>query len=476
MDKELKPEICVIGGGAAGTSVALAAANAGVSCVLVERDKPGGTAAAYAAPSKALVAAADRFECLRTGPAFGVSGAPLQVNFGKLHEGLVAVREPAFANASAERLSALEVTVIRGDASFADEGTVGVGETMIRPRHVVIATGARFSPPPLPGLADTDYLTLETFFDASRKIGRLVVIGAGRRGLEIAQACNRLGMDTTVVDEEPVLADDDTELAAQLIDRLYAEGVRVRDRLKIDNIARRKGGVRLTVREQTSEEPFNVDGTHILVATGSVPNIDGLNLDKGQIQYDENGITVDRRLRTSNRRVYAIGDVLAGPAAAGRAMCEADFVSGLLLGGGGGRYDPASVPVVALTDPQLAKVGLSEDEARKADQNATTLRLPFVENDLCLAERATAGMIKVMVSGRGQVVGAAAIGRGASDVISVFSLAVANRMPISALKSFVAPYPSRADIVRRVAGLYEGPVATPGLMSRMADRLRRWRG
>ncbi len=474
MAEELKPDICVIGGGPGGIAVAVAAANANLPVVLIEKGEMGGANLAMAVPSKALVAAASHYETLRSGPAMGLTGAPLQVNLAKVFEHVRSVMDSVAANVSAERLTALGVTVLKAEARFTDRRTIAAGDTMVRARRFVVATGATPTAPDLPGLADVDFMTLDAAFDSARRMNHLIVLGAGRRGLELAQAYNRLGIDTTVIDEQPALADDDPELGALVLDRLRAEGIRIRDNAQIVGFARRRGGTRVTLKEGDDGEEFTVDGTHLLVAAGSAPNTGGLGLDEAGIRYDAAGIQVDRRLRTTNRRVYAIGDVIAGPTAVNRAEHQAGLVLKSALYRLPVRDDEAAVPLIAFTDPALATVGLTEAAARARHKAVRVLRLPFSENDMAQADRATAGMIKVITTRKGEILGAAVVGRDAGEIIALWSMAIARRMAISAIASLVPAYPSRADISRRVAASFEGPGLTPLWQRRIIEFLRKF--
>jgi pyruvate/2-oxoglutarate dehydrogenase complex dihydrolipoamide dehydrogenase (E3) component/signal transduction histidine kinase len=369
MAEALTPDICVVGGGPGGIAAALAAAAEGVPVVLVERAGMGGSdLASGTIPSKALVAAAGIYEALRLGPVFGVTAAPLQVNLGKVREHIEAVTGEVSAGVSAERLTALGVTAIAGEARFRDRRTLSAGERLVRPRRVILAVGSQPSIPAVPGLDTVEYMTpADGGFDLSRRPAHLIILGADRHALELAQAHNRLGIDTTVVAEGPALADDDPELAALVVDRLRAEGIRVRLNLRIVSVARRKGGIRFLVVGADERDAdaaageIAVDGSHLLVVAGRRPNVDDLGLGAAGIQYDGSGIAVDRQLRTTNRRVYAIGDAVAGPASAARAEYQAGRVVNSILYRWPFPDDPGAVPAVVFTDPGLASVGLSEE-------------------------------------------------------------------------------------------------------------------
>lgn len=469
----LTPDICVIGGGPGGIAVAAGAASAGAPVVLVEAGRMGGANLAYGAvPSKAFIAAARLHEDLRRGPAIGVTGAPLQVNFGKISEHVRAVVEAVAPNVSAERLAALGVTVIAAKAHFADRNTVVAGEATIRARRFVIATGAAPAVPALPGIETVEPTTAEAAFDATRKPSHLLVLGAGGRGLELAQAYNRLGVDATVIDEDEALSGTDRELATPIVERLAAEGVRFRVGARIAGLARRRGGIRVTLAESGGEETV-VDGSHLLVVKGRRPNTDGLGLEAAGIVHDAAGIRVDGKLRTTNRRVYAIGDVVAGPALAARAEHEARRVLRAILYRLSPAGRPGLVPEVTFTDPGLATVGASEAEATAKRKDVRVFRHPFADNDLSAAERTTAGMIKIVTDRGGLILGAAVVGRDAGELIAPWSVAVAKGLSADDLLAAVPPYPSRAEISRRVAAAFHGPGMASPWGRRFVDLMRR---
>ncbi|HEY5080780.1 MAG TPA: NAD(P)/FAD-dependent oxidoreductase [Bauldia sp.] len=456
MAEELSPDICVIGGGPGGIAAALAVAADGVSVVLIEKGRLGGAnLTSGTVPSKALLAAAELHEALRAGPSLGVTGAPLQVNFGKLRDHILAATEAIARNVSPERLTAAGVRVVAGEARFANPDMVVVGETLIRARRFIVAVGSQPEVPSYPGFETIETMTFAEAFELARKPAHLLVLGAGRHTLELAQAYLRLGIDTTVIDEGAALPDDDPELAAIVLDRLRAEGVRVRTGVKIQAIARRRGGIRVTIADPENDATVDagvpVDGSHLLVATGRMPAVEGLGLAAAGIEGNASGIVVDGNLRTTNRRVYAVGDAVAGPALATRAEIQARAVVRTILYRLPARDTASAVPIVAFTDPALASVGLGEAEARRRHPDARILRFPFIENDRAHIERQPAGMIKVMATGGGRILGAAIVGRDAGELIALWSLAVAGGLSLAAMRAFVPPYPTRSAISARVA-------------------------
>ena len=467
MADQLAPEICVIGGGPGGIALSIAAANQGLPVVLVEKTALGGANLREGGvPTKALLAAADLNEALRRGPAFGVTGAPLQVNMAKVQEHVQTAVAAVAANVAAERLEAFGVKVIRATAGFADRRTVLAGETTIRARHFVIATGSVPILPRHEGLDGIETVDIASVLDAGRKPAHLIVLGAGPRALELAQGLNRLGIDAGVIDSGPAFDGEDPELVAPLQERLRAEGIGIRERAGIVGFARRKGGVRVTVRDDGEETV--VDGSHLLVVPARGPNVYGLGLEAAGVEHGPAGIAVDRRLRTTNKRIFAIGDAVAGPASVNRAEHHAAVVLAAITRRRGPADAEAGVPFVAFTDPGFARVGLDEAEARARHRLVRVLRVPMAENDLAQVERAAAGFVKVVATERGRILGAAVIGRGAGELVALFSLAISAGIDVPGLRTLPVPYPSRAAIVHRVAVAFDGPGRAPAPRSGFA--------
>jgi pyruvate/2-oxoglutarate dehydrogenase complex dihydrolipoamide dehydrogenase (E3) component len=448
---DTRPDICVVGAGPGGIAAALAAVAEGASVVLVEKGRPGGAnLMAGTIPSKALLAAADIYESLRSGVALGVSGAPLQVSLAKVREHIVAVTEAAGRSVSPERLAAEGVTLLAGAARFVDPNTIMAGDMAIRPRRVVLAVGSRPAAPDLPGLDTVETVSVADVLDLGRKPAHLLILGGGPYVLELAQGLTRLGIDTSVIAEGPALPDEDPELAALVVDRLRAEGVRIRTGVKIASVARRRGGIRLTVVDPTEGE-VAVDGSHLLLATGRTPDVEGLGLSAAGIAHNRDGIVVDRGLRTSNRRVYAIGDAVAGPALAARAERQAAGVVRSILLRLPYRDDPALVPSIAFTDPAIASVGLSEAAARRRHRDLRVIRLPFAGSDRALVENLSTGLVKVVATPGGRVLGAGIVGRGAPELVATWALAVAHGLSVDSVSRLPAGYATRTAVAQSVA-------------------------
>ena len=473
MPEILTPDICVIGAGSGGLTVAAGAAAFGVPVVLIERHKMGGDCLNYGCvPSKALIAAAKKAEAVRKAAEFGISTGPLKVDFGRVHDHIREVIAGIAPHDSVERFTALGVRVIRAAGRFAGPDRVLAGDFEIRARRFVIATGSAPMMPPIAGLDQVPCLTNETVFDLTTLPARLIIIGGGPIGIELAQAFNRLGSRVVVLEAVRALGRDDPELAGIVLETLRREGVDIREGVRIDAVERLDEGVCLTLSDPAGTT--RLQGSRLLVAAGRRPNIDDLDLAEAGIAFDRRGVKVDRGLRTSNRRVYAIGDVAGGLQFTHVAGYHAGLVLRSILFRLPVRENRDILPWVTYTDPELAHVGLDEAAARQRfGAGVRVLTWPFAENDRARAERATTGMVKVVTAARGRIVGATIIGAAAGELISLYALAISQRRRISAFAGFVAPYPTRAEITRRVALSYYSAGLTKPWIGRIIALLRR---
>jgi len=475
----LTPDICVIGAGSGGLSVAAAAAAFGVPVVLIERDKMGGDCLnTGCVPSKALLAAAKHAEAIRNAAPFGIKPQRLAIDFRQVHGHVHSVIDAIAPNDSAARFTGLGVRVIEGAARFKDARTVVVGDDdfEIKARRFVIATGSTAALPPIPGLEETPHLTNESVFDLRALPKQLIVIGAGPIGLEMAQAFRRLGSDVTVLEAAQPLAKDDPECAQIVLDQLEREGVVVRAGVRILSVtkARARIVVTLTGADDDDAPVETIEGSHLLVAAGRRPVIDGLDLDKAAIKAERRGIVVDKGLRTSNKRVYAIGDVTGGLQFTHVANAHAGIVIRNALFRLPAKMNTDAVPWVTYTEPELAQVGLTEAEARKRHKEVRILRWPYHENDRAQAERETHGHIKVVTSRRGRILGATIVGAGAGELISTWTLAIARGLKIRAMTEFIVPYPTLAEVGKRAAISFYTPSLTSPFVRRIIGFLRRF--
>lgn len=465
----LSADICVVGAGAGGIAVATLAAAFGRKIVLVEKQRMGGSILSGTMPSKALVIAGRRAQALRTASAFGIASVDPQIDYRAVQNHVRSVVSAVAPNESIERLAGLGIKVVLGAGRFVDKRILLAGDYRITARRFVLATGSSPAVPEIPGLETSPFLTSDTIFDVDHRIHHLVVIGAGTTGLELAQAYLRLGSRVTVLDKARALEGYDPEAAAVALKALRSEGLELREGATIERVEGRTGYARVHVTSAHGRE--TIDGTHLLVASGRTPNVSELNLSAAGIRTSEGGIVVNRGLRTSNRRVYAIGDVNGGAHFAHASNHQAEIVLRRALFRLPTRFDPTRVPRVTFTDPELAQVGLSEDEARSAEYKIQVLRWPFTENDRAHAEHQTQGHIKVVTDRKGRVLGATIVGSGAGELIQIWALAVAQKLHISALAGYVAPYPTLGEAGRRAAARHYATLPAKASVQRLIDFL-----
>jgi len=452
----LSVDLCVIGAGSGGLTVAAGASQMGATVALVERGRMGGDCLNYGCvPSKALLAAARAAEQMRQAGRLGIERHEPRIDFAQVMDHVQGVIEAIAPHDSQERFEGLGVKVIRAEARFVARNRVEAGGETIEARRFVIATGSAPLVPPIPGLAETPYLTNESLFENDRKPAHLVVIGGGPIGLEMAQAHRRLGVTVTVVEQKTILPKDDPELVDVVRAQLLAEGVILLEQAEVTRVDKAAGGVAVTVRRAGGD--VRVAGSHLLVAAGRKPGVEGLNLEAAGVAFGPKGIETDRRLRTANRRIYAIGDVTGRFPFTHAAGYHAGIVLRNALFRLPAKVDDRAMPWVTFTDPELAQVGLGEAEARRAHGKVTVLRWPFHDNDRAQAERTTEGFAKAVLDGSGRILGAAIVGPHAGELLQPWCLAIANGLRIGALAGLVAPYPTLGEINKRLAGSYYTP-------------------
>ena len=463
MAKVLTPDICVIGAGSGGLSVAAAAAAFGVKVVLVEKGKMGGDCLNYGCvPSKALIAAAKHADAMRSGEKFGIARVEPEIDFKAVMRHVKGVIAEIAPTDSVERFAALGVTVIKAEARFTGRRTLIAGDTEIRARRYVLATGSSPFVPSIPGLASIGYLTNETVFDLNRRPGHLIIIGGGPIGIELAQAFRRLGSQVSLIEAAAVLAKDDPEMVSVVIRKLRDEGVIIREHTRVTSVERRgKTGVKVLVETRSGRE--EIDGSHLLIATGRVANTQGLDLKKAHVALDGQAIDVSAMLRTTNRRIYAIGDVIGAPQFTHLATYHAKLVLHALLFRLPAK-NRAIIPWVTFTDPELAHVGLTETQARGHHGKVRVLRWPYAENDRAQAERKTEGHIKLVAGRNGSILGVTIAGANASEMIGLWALALSKGLGIKDMASTIPPYPTTGEIGKRAAITYFAPKARKPLV------------
>ncbi|MEM7696673.1 MAG: FAD-dependent oxidoreductase [Pseudomonadota bacterium] len=439
------PDICVIGAGSAGLTVAAAAANFGHDVVLIERHKMGGDCLNYGCvPSKSLIAAAKHAHTARSGGPFGVTAAPT-VDYGAVHGHVHGVIDAIAPHDSVERFQGLGVDVRLGDGRFTGPDTMEVNGETIRAKRFVIAAGSRPRVPPIPGLADCDPLTNESIFDLRALPKTLAIIGGGPIGCELGQAFARLGTAVTLITSGPVLAREDADARDIIRRQLVAEGVTLIENASVE---RAEGAGETTL---TLGDGRQVRAAKVLVATGRAPNIETLGLAAAGIAATERGITVDKGLRTSNRRVFAIGDVNGGLQFTHVAGHQASLAVRAIVFRMPVTYDPDVMPRATYTAPEVAQVGLSEADAKARDPKASAHTAPLSGNDRAKAEGVEDGFVKLIVDGKGKLVGATIVAPTAGDIIATYALALAAKVPLKTIASFTPAYPTLAEAGKRAA-------------------------
>ena len=435
-------DICIIGAGSGGLSIAAGAAQMGARVVLLEGHKMGGDCLNYGCvPSKALLA---------EGKVSQTTGNIVDYASAKDHvRDVIAAIEP---HDSQERFEGLGVQVIREFGRFISPTEVQAGETIIEARRFVVATGSGPLVPPIPGIEDVEVHTNETIFELRERPDHLLIVGGGPIGLEMAQAHIRLGSKVTVIEGLKALGKDDPEMAGIVLDRLRAEGVEIIEDALADRIEKTKDGVTV----HTSQGSFS--GTHLLMAVGRKVNVEKLDLDKANVAWTPRGVEVTPSLRsTTNRRVYAVGDAAGGLQFTHLAGYHAGVVVRQIVLGLPAKARTDHIPWATYTDPEMAQVGLTEAQAKsRHGAGLTVVRAEFEGNDRAIAERKTTGFIKVMVV-KGKPVGASVVGPNAGDHIGIWAMAIANGLKMSAISNTVLPYPTMGEISKRAAGAYFTP-------------------
>ncbi|MBL0407902.1 FAD-dependent oxidoreductase [Microvirga aerilata] len=456
MSHVLEADLCVIGAGSGGLSVAAGAAQMGARVVLIERNRMGGDCLnTGCVPSKALIAAAHAADAMRRSGRFGINGHEPDVDFLRVRGHVRDVIAGIAPHDSAERFEGLGVTVLRASAHFAGPNEIKAGTARVRARRFVVATGSSPFMPPIPGLGDSSALTNETVFDLDSRPEHLIVIGGGPIGVEMAQAHRRLGASVTILQRGCILPKDDPDAVAVVRRRLMAEGVTICEGAKVVHASRRGNGVVVTA--EINGAPAEIAGSHLLVAVGRRADVDGLGLDAAGIAHSQKGITVDARLRTSNRRVFAIGDVTGEYQFTHMAAYQAGIVIRNALFHWPAKVDTRAFPWVTYTDPELAHVGLTAAMAEEQGHSVRLAGFNLAENDRARAERETEGFVKIVVGRRSKVLGATVVGRGAGELILPWVLAISQGLGIGAMARVIAPYPTLSEISKGAASAYYAP-------------------
>ena len=452
---KIRADLCVIGAGSGGLSIAAGAVQMGASVILIEQSRMGGECLnTGCVPSKALLAAAAR-------------GDDFAAAYDHMRQVIAAI-EP---HDSAERFRGLGAHVVFGKAQFVARRFLEVGDTSVTARRFIVATGSAPVIPSIPGLDSVPYFTNETLFDSAPEPRHLLVLGGGPVGVEMAQAYRRLGAEVTLVEGKRLLGRDDPELVAIVRAQLIEDGVTIHEETPVTAVEADGAGVALTCG--SGDASVRLSGSHLLVAAGRRPKIEGLGLEDAGVALNDGVPLIDARLRTTNKRIFAIGDVVGPYRFTHTASYQARIVitNALFRLPARVRYD--AVPWVTYTDPELAHVGLSEAEARAKGNEVRVLRFPFEENDRAIAEGATRGLVKVVATRRGRVLGASIVGAHAGELILPWVLAVKYRLGVGKLAQAIVPYPTLSEASARAAGSFHAPMLFGPRTKRLVRMLAR---
>jgi len=455
MNADLLPDLCIIGGGSGGFSLALGAAAYGRSVVLLEKGALGGRRLTDAIPHHAVLAASRAVTLVRAAAGFGIAAqAPQiaqepQIDFARARQHAAAMLAAIAPNYTQARLEAMNVKVIRAPGRFTRPDTCEAAGEKIKARRFVVATGSVERIVPIPGLDLVRPLDCAALCALERPPRCLIVIGSDPDGLALAQAIRRLGCEAIVLAEGEIFGSEDEELAAPVRAAFARDGVAVHEDVRISRIEPRGDGVRVFITAAGHEKP--VAGSHILIAAGRVPAVEGLGLAAARVRYNESGIETDASLVTSNRRIHAIGAVVRSARQGAAAEQHAGLVLRTVLGLPSPRRHRQVAARVILTSPAMATAGLPEAQARAAHHDIRVLRWPFAETELAHIENRHGGHVKLVTSRGGTLLGASIAGPGAEELINLFTLAISKSMTVSDLASLTVPYPALADAARLAA-------------------------
>lgn len=461
----MKVDLCIIGAGSGGLSIAAGAAQLGVSVALIENGKMGGDCLNYGCvPSKSLLAAAKKAKIFRTSSPFGLQAVDPKVDFIKLHQHIQEVIKTIAPHDSAQRFEKLGVHVIREKAVFLSPKILQAGKHKIEAKYYVIATGSSPAIPPIAGLETVSYLTNETIFKLKEKPDHLIVVGGGPIGCELAQAYSLLGVKTTILETFSLLPKEDPEVIDVLRGSLKEDGVEILEGAQVTSISQSKNRIKVSLGKKV------IEGSHLLIATGRKANVEGLGLERAGIRYTSRGIEVDQRLRTSQKKIFALGDVIGQYQFTHVAAYHAQVLLKNCLFHIPTKVDMKALPWVTFTDPEIAHVGMLHS---MAPSNSKTLQWPYAECDRAQTEKETKGFIKVIVSRKGKILAVSIVGANAGELILPWVLAIKKKMTLRGLADVIVPYPTLSELTKKVAGSFYTPLLFSPWMRKFVQFLMR---
>ena len=469
-------DLVVIGAGTAGLVVAAGAAGLGLGLkvALIERNLMGGDCLNFGCvPSKTIIRSSRVIGEIWRGQELGIRASQVEIDFGAVMERMRRIRAEISHNDSAIRFQELGVDVFLGDGKFASQDTITVAERILKFKKAVIATGSRAATPQIPGLAETGYLTNETVFSLTERPQRLAIIGGGPVGCEFAQTFQRLGCEVFLLhNHSQILNKEDPQAAAILQQVLMKEGVNLILDCQVQQVMATPQGKTITysTNERASAPPeggrtetITVD--EILLGAGRTPNIESLDLSEVGVDYDHTGVKVNDYLQTTNPRIYAAGDVCMkwqfthAADAAARIVIKNTLFSPFGLGKS--KLSNLVMPWVTYTDPEIAQVGLSENDAQRQGLQFGIIKIEMSSVDRAITDGDTAGFLKVIHrQGSDEILGATIVASHAGETISEITTAMVNKIGLSKLSSVIHPYPTQADCIKKAADAYRRTLLT----------------
>lgn len=455
-------DLIVLGGGTAGLVSAVGAASLGARVALIEKDLLGGDCLhTGCVPSKALLASGSILQKLRECSQFGISVGSVEVNFLDILQRISNIRTKLANHDSVERLSRIGVHVFFGSPTYISKNQIALGSRKLRFRRSLIATGSRPSIPTIPGLETIPFLTTSTLFQLSELPKKLIVLGGGPSGCELAQVFRQLGSQVTLVERSPRLIPEEDSIVSEYLQKsLRLDGVHLMLNTTANEARYWAGSIQMIVDEQGRQT--TVEGTHLLVVAGRCPNAEDLGLELAGVQYDVfSGIQASDRMQTTNRRIFAAGDVCSMLKFTHAADLQARIVVRNALFGGRERFRPSEIPYCIYTHPEVAHVGIHESTAQVNGVALDTLSLVLEDVDRAVLE-GTTGIIRVHLKrGTDRILGASIVAERASEMISQFAFAMKNNIGLAKLGSTVQPYPTYGNAVRQPADQFNRRRLTP---------------
>ena len=440
-------DLCIIGGGAAGLVTAAGAAALGAKVILIEKHRLGGDCLyTGCVPSKTLLHCADVAQTIKTSQDFGLSATIDAIDQNTVMQRVADVIKTIEPNDSPERFREMGVEIVFAEARFIDEDRLIIEGREISARKFVLATGSRPFIPPISGLDSTDYLSNETIFQLTDNVDHLVVIGSGAIGCEMAQSFVRLGSKVSLVSGSGILPREDSDMSDVVQQQFIDEGIELYLNCHVHSVEKLKSGLCVQLDDSTK-----ITGSHLLIATGRQANIENLGLEKAGVIVENKRLKLDARLRTSNKKIYACGDVAGPYLFTHMAEHQAGIVLRNTLFHLPAKTQTKHIPWCTFTSPELARVGLSEHEAQQSGIKYRVYVFPFSELDRGITDGETNGMAKIITSPRGKLLGACIVGSHAGELIAEYVLALSQGLKVSALSNTIHIYPTLAQINRRVA-------------------------